>query len=289
MNFIKKIQHAYSSHKVKRRVFKKINKSSHTSSTKTKKQESLGDYKSVLDNDIKIYLKKYTSNISGIDKGWYKYFYQMIEELLKNGLTNEDVIGVKEKYAEFRCHIEATNNEKQLVFDNIIGTYTNVINSRCQFCDHSGIKQSIEGWNFILCLKHYIEYEYDVSVDESIYEYKEFFKPKIDIQNYKNVSNSLHSQLEKQYVSTYISILMQFLKREESIPAERIRNILMDYFSTLNMIWVRDDLLSINDKKYKIEVNFLDEDGHRVMSGVNKGFQNKEEIISNLIDQSLNE
>ena len=289
MNLIEKLKRHYSLYKVKKNVLKKITQQQIAYKLyKDEEQKPLENYTSKLDSEIKNYLKKNKNTISGVDKGWYTYVYQMIEELLNNGLTNEDVIGYKEKYATFRCYIQATTKEKQYIFDKIINTYTNVINTRCQFCDNAGVIQSIEGWDFNLCLKHYLKYKYDLSVDDSIYNYKDYFGERLDKRNYKDVSNSLHSQIEEQYLSIYISMLKHYLEKQESISLETIRVVLKDYFMTLNDIWERDDVLSIDNKKYKVEINFIDEEGNRIMMpDIDKSFQSKGETIRHLINKSF--
>ncbi len=80
----------------------------------------MDSYKTNLDTQINKYLSLYEGyfDISSA-QSWYKYIYQMVDELLRHGLQETDSLFIKQKYAEFRCYFSTANKEKEPEFIKI--------------------------------------------------------------------------------------------------------------------------------------------------------------------------
>ncbi|MEG4904798.1 MULTISPECIES: hypothetical protein [unclassified Microcoleus] len=261
MNFIEQLVRKFRFWRFKRNIRSKIyrfNKQvSIGKSESTRSQYQMREVeKSSHDLAIQAYLSKYKSQINGISTGWYPYLYEMIGELMENGLTAEDTIWAKEKHAEFRCSVKAKDKNKQLIFDKIIETYTNKINATCQFCDNQGINQEVNSWEYNLCLQHYLESKYDIEVDDEIQYYKEYFGEKDDQKTYKSISTDKYYILNELAFRKRAGLLHTLLKDKFLSDDSAISDIMYKYFEEEMFFDIE-----LDDKYYESHFRFFDDSG----------------------------
>lgn len=239
------------------------------------------DYKTDLDEAINAYLDIYKStfDLQGASS-WWKFIYLMVDELLNNGLQQSDVLFIKQKYAEFRCSVTTDDKKRQITFDKIVNTYTNAINSICERCEHYGKVHSIHGWDYRLCIHHYLE-QTNATLDESVKDELTSYNydlPELKESHYRNVPNRIYNILNDEFITRDISILHYYLN-ENGVEKSIIRNILLDFTS----IDKHFGGIVHNEKAYFRRSFFLDNDDNQIIP--DKDFYSNEDYILDLINR----
>lgn len=231
-------------------------------------------YTTELDNEINQYLELYKNNFEILHaSSWTKYIYLMIDELLRNGLKVSDVMHIKQKYAEFRCAVETDDEKKQIEFDKIILIYTNKINSICELCEAHGIVQTIDGWQYRLCLKHFFQRK-EPKLDKELIEELSYFQDLLSIQvnkQYQDASKSKYDAINDDSRVLEISIIHHILQKKE-VDNLIIRKLLFDFIVYDANRFESDGVI------YSKKTYFEDDYGNKIFPE-NNFYSNKDYLI----------
>jgi hypothetical protein len=225
-------------------------------------EETEESYKTDLDGAIESYLNKYrlTFDLQG-GASWPKFIYLMTDELLRNGLEQEDVMFIKQKYAEFRCSVRTKDEKKEVVFDKIVNTYSNAINSICELCENHGIVHTIEGWDYRLCMKHFLERANPTLDEETLWKlsHYESSMPELKESHYRNVFNRTYNALNDEFTTRDISIIFHYLN-EGGVDKMLIRKVLLEFVSIDKSFGG----VVVDGKVYERKIFYEDSDGNKV-------------------------
>lgn len=235
-------------------------------------------YQTELDTEIKNYLAIYQASFDMPSAAsWGKYIYLMIDELLRNELQETDVLRIKQKYAEFRCDIKTNSDKKQRIFNKIITSYTNKINSICEACEEDGILCSINDWQHRLCVQHFLEYK-KLDLNKEVLEELSWFGKTYSTEqdkSYRNILNSKYDTLNDSYAARDIAIIHLALK-EGQVKDSIIREVLVEFFVGDKNYYVIDGV------GYTKKTFFEDEEGNQIHPSPN--FYNNEDYLLSIID-----
>lgn len=239
------------------------------------------DYKTDLDEQINFYLDIYKStfDLQGATS-WWKFIYLMVDELLRNGLEKSDVLFIKQKYAEFRCSVTTDDKKRQISFNKIVTTYTNAINSICERCERYGKVHTIHGWDYRLCIPHYLEQANIALAENTNFDLTTYHNdlPELKESHYRNVPNRNYNVLNDEFIARDISILHHYLK-ENNIEKSVIRKILIEFaFIDKNFGGIVHD-----EKAYFRRSFFIDNDDNQVIPDTD--LYDNEDFVLDLINR----
>lgn len=206
------------------------------------------------DNDglIKAYLAQHQSSISGIGAGWQPYLYEMIDELIDNGLQMDDQIWAKEKYGSFRCGIRAMQPGLQLTFDKIVSAYTAKIDTICQYCNNKGTSQQFNGWEYNLCLQHYLAFKYNIPYDGEVDYYLRYPNDLDEPAEYRQLSAKPYHILDEHLFKQQAAALYRLLQEKWPGEKDSMREIMHRYFDEADT-----NVIAWDNQHYRSHLQFV--------------------------------
>lgn len=212
------------------------------------------------DEQVKAYLAYYQSAISGIGAGWQPYLYELIDELIDNGLQTEDRIWAKEKYGSFRCGITAIQPDLQHTFDKIVEAYTARIDTICQFCNSKGTNQHFNDWEYNLCLHHYLAFKYNIPYDSEVDYYLGYTNDLDGEEEYRHLSAKPYHILDEHLFKQQAAALYRLLQEKWPDGKDSTREIMHRYFDETDT-----PVVALDNRRYRSHLQFVAMDDNSVV------------------------